>query len=121
MLLRRTHHVVAVAAALAAVLVFASPAAASPTASKGVHQVGKTLNVWGVGVITQGAGAVGLKGPLFVTQPVDEHIDLGPAAFKSPATQRLGRATGTVLTENGFGQSLIEARRRRSIPISRAR
>ncbi|HUO74585.1 MAG TPA: Calx-beta domain-containing protein [Solirubrobacteraceae bacterium] len=113
MLLRRTHHVVAIAAALAALIVIAAPAAASPpsaspSAATGVHQVGKTLNVWGVGVITQGLGAVGLKGPLFVNQPLDEHIDLGPAAFKSPASQRLGRATGTVLTENGFGQSLIE-------------
>lgn len=86
---------------------FASTAAASPAAAKGVHQVGKALNVWGVGVIKQGLGTVPLEGPVFVHQPVDERVDLGPAAFTSPASERPGRATGTVL--GGSGESTVQA------------
>ena len=83
--------------------------ASSVTPTSGVHQVGKTLNVWGVGAIKQGVGQVDLGGDLApgVTHPVRGSLDLGPAAFNLPAAQRPGRATDTVL---GADQaSLVQA------------
>ena len=92
--------ITAVLAMLAALFVSASPAAASQVTARGVHQVGKTLNVWETGLVRQGVGEVGLEGDLVpgVTNGVDEAVDLGPVAFQPLVFNIVGRATGRVDT-----------------------
>ena len=109
--------ITAVLAMLGALFVFVSPAAASQVTARGVHQVGKTLNVWETGVVRQGVGEAGLEGDLApgVIHAVDKPVNLGPVAFQPLVFGLEGRATGLVDTDFGFGsgkpgsgQSLIQ-------------
>ena len=99
---------VSAALAVGVLLLFASSASASTLAANGVHQVGKTLKMWEVGVIRQGVGGVPVDGEFLVDHPVDNLVDLGPAAFRLPTSQRPGRATGVVRTEGDSGQSTVQ-------------
>ncbi len=100
--------VMSAALAVGVLLLFASSSAASPLAANGVHQLGTTAKLWEVGVIRQGVGGVPVDGEFLTDHQVDNLVDLGPAAFRLPTSQRAGRATGVVRTEGDSGQSTVQ-------------
>ena len=103
--------ITAALAMVGASLVFvSSSSAASQVTTRGVHQVGPTLNVWEAGVIDQGVGRVGLDGELApgVTHEVDQSVDLGPVAFQPLKFGLEGRATGRVTTVFPLGKPLLQ-------------
>ena len=87
-------------AALATLALTAGTAGTAAATSKGVHQIGPTLAVWGIDGIRQGGGDDHLAGPVFTNRAVDSTIDLGPAAFKLPTTDVDGRASALVRAED---------------------